>query len=172
MGERKGAATFEGNPLTLEGPELKPGDKAPGFTALDKELKPVTLDDYKGKALIIAAVPSLDTPVCSLETIRFNGEAEKLPRDKAAVLTISMDLPFAQARFCSAEGVEIVRTLSDHRDASFGLAYGTLIKELRLLSRAVFVVSPDGKLTHVEYVKEITNHPDYDKAIAAIKALI
>jgi len=172
MEERQGAAKFEGNPLTLQGPELKPGSAAPDFTVLDAELKPVTLADYKGKALIIAAVPSLDTPVCSLETMRFNEEAKRLPSGKAAVLTISMDLPFAQARFCSAEGVKNVRTLSDHRDASFGLAYGTLIKELRLLSRAVFVVSPDGKLTHVEYVPEITEHPDYDKALEAVKSFI
>jgi thiol peroxidase len=170
MADRPGGATFEGNPLTLQGTELKMGDAAPNFTVLDAELKPVTLADYKGKALMLAAVPSLDTPVCSIETMRFNDEAEKLPGDKVAVLTISMDLPFAQARFCSAEGVKNLRTLSDHKDASFGMAYGTLIKELRLLSRAVFVVSPDGKLTHVEYVPEITEHPDYDKALAAIKA--
>jgi thiol peroxidase len=168
MGERKKAATFQGNPLTLSGPELKPGDKAPAFSCLDAELKPVCLGDYKGKTLLILSVPSLDTPVCSMETIRFNKEAEKLPSDKAAVLTVSMDLPFAQSRFCSAEGVKSVRTVSDHKDAIFGANYGTLIKELRLLSRAVFVVDPKGRITYVEYVKEVTDHPDYDAALAAV----
>jgi len=172
MGERRKAATFQGNPLTLIGPALKPGDKAPAFSCLDAELKPVCLGDYKGKVLLIASVPSLDTPVCNLETIRFNSEAEKLPPDKAAVLTVSMDLPFAQARFCSSEGVRNLKTVSDHKDAIFGANYGVLIKQLRLLSRAIFVVDRKGKIAYVQYVKEITEHPDYDAALAAVRGLI
>lgn len=172
MQERKKAATFQGNPLTLIGPALKPGDKAPAFTCLDAELKPVKLTDFKGMVRVLLAVPSLDTPVCSIETSRFNAEAKKLPKDKVAVLTVSMDLPFAQARFCSAEKIANLKTVSDHRDATFGENYGTLIKQLRLLSRAVFVVDARGKLAYVQYVKEITKEPDYDAALAAVKALI
>jgi len=172
MKERKNAATFQGAPLTLVGPELKPGDKAPAFSCLDEELKPVCLGDFKGKALLLLSVPSLDTPVCSLETIRFNKEAEKLSPDRVAVLTVSMDLPFAQARFCSTEGVKNVKAVSDHKDALFGTNYGTLIKELRLLSRAVFVVDPEGRISYVQYVKEVTEHPDYDAALAAVNKVV
>ena len=158
-----------GNPLTLAGRELKVGDKAPDFTAVDVNMKPVKLSDFKGNVIIISAVPSLDTPVCELQTKRFNEEASKL---NAKILTVSMDLPFAQARWCGAAGVTNVTTLSDHKDASFGAAYGVLIKELRLLARSVFVVDRKGELRYVELVKEITHEPDYDAALKAAKACL
>jgi thioredoxin-dependent peroxiredoxin len=168
MSERSGAVTFQGNPLTLVGSEVKEGNKAPGFELLNNDLSPVKLSSYQGKVVIISAVPSLDTPVCDMETRRFNEEASKLSGD-VEVLTVSMDLPFAQKRWCGAAGVTHVTTLSDHRDAGFGQAYGVLIKELRLLARAVFVVDRQGVVRYVETVKEITNEPDYDKALAAVK---
>ncbi len=166
--ERKGAATFQSNPLTLVGPELKAGDKAPDFKLIDTGLKPVTLADSKGKTRLISVVPSIDTPVCDLQTKRFNQEASKLPAN-VAVLTVSMDLPFAQARWCGVAGADKVQMLSDYQAHAFGQAYGVLIKELQLLSRAIFVIGPDDKIQYVEYVKEITNHPDYDKALGALK---
>ena len=166
--ERKNV-TFKGNPITLIGPELKAGDKAPDFKALGKGLVEVTLAESKGKTRLISVVPSLDTPVCEVQTKRFNEEASKLP-SSVAVYTVSMDLPFAQGRFCTAQHADKITCLSDHRDASFGKAYGVLIKELRLLTRAVFVVGPDDKIQYVEYVKEVTSHPDYDKALNALKA--
>ncbi len=168
MQERKGVITFKGGPLTLIGPEIKVGDTAPNFKVLTNGLQEVTLDHYKGKTLILSVAPSLDTGVCAAQTHRFNKEAENLP-PSVQVLTISADLPFAQGRFCGAENIKI-QTLSDHREMSFGDAYGTHIKELRLEARALFVVGKDGKIKHVEYVKEATNHPDYDKALAAAKA--
>jgi thiol peroxidase len=158
---------MRGNPLTLVGPELKAGQKAPDFSVVGNDLKPVTLADSAGKVRILSVVPSLDTPVCDAQTRRFNEEAAKLP--SIEILTVSMDLPFAQKRWCGAAGVDKVKTVSDHRDASFGSAYGTLIKELRLESRAIFVVDKTGKLTHVEYVKEVAEHPNYDAALAAAK---
>ncbi len=167
--ERKGAVTFKGNPLTLIGQELKAGDKAPAFRVLAKDLSEVTLENSKGKTRLISVVPSLDTPVCELQTQRFNEEASKLPAN-VAVLTISMDLPFAQTRFCSANKADKITALSDHREASFGKAYGVLIKELRLLTRAIFVIGPDDKIQYVEYVKEVTQHPDYDRTLQALKA--
>ena len=170
MSERAGAITIHGNPLTLFGPELKVGDKAPGFTALDNALNPVTLSSFRGKVVVLASVPSLDTPTCDLETRRFNQEAAKLGKG-VAVLTISMDLPFAQKRWCGAADVENVQTLSDHRDAAFGTAYGVLIKELRLLARAVFVVDKAGVIQHVQLVKEVANEPDYAPVLAAVKRL-
>jgi thiol peroxidase len=166
--ERPGAATFLGNPLTVLGPELKPGDKAPEFTVLANDLSAVTLAKTAGKVRLISVVPSLDTPVCDAQTRRFNQEAASLG-DHVAILTISMDLPFAQKRWCGAAGIDRVQTLSDHRDASFGLAYGTLIKELRLESRTIFVVDANDTLRHVEYVKEISTHPNYEAALAAAK---
>jgi thiol peroxidase len=169
--ERAGAATFLGNPLTVIGPELKPGNKAPDFTVLANDLSPVTLAKTAGKVRLISVVPSLDTPVCDAQTRRFNQEAASLG-DKVAILTISMDLPFAQKRWCGAAGVDRVQTLSDHREASFGLAYGTLIKELRLECRAIFVVDSNDTLRHVEYVKEISTHPNYEAALAAAKGAI
>ena len=160
--ERKGVITFQSGPLTLLGPEIKVGDKAPDFKLVDKDLKPVTLADSKGKTRLISVVPSIDTPVCDLQTKRFNQEVAKLPAH-VVVLTVSMDLPFAQARWCGLTGVNNVQMLSDYQDHAFGLAYGVLIKELKLLSRAVFVVGEDDKIRYVEYVKEITQHPDYEK---------
>ena len=167
--ERKGAATFKGNPLTLIGPELKRGDKAPGFQLLANDLSPVTLESFKGKTKLISVVPSLDTPVCDMQTKRFNEEASKLPSD-VVILTVSADLPFAQSRWCGAAHADKIKTLSDHRDAAFGKAYGVLIKELRLLSRSIFVVGPDDKIQYVEYVKEITQHPNYEKALGSLGA--
>ncbi|WP_028783462.1 thiol peroxidase [Thalassobacillus devorans] len=159
--------TFKENPVTLVGEEIKVGDKAPDFKVLANDLSEVTLDDYKDSVKLISVVPSLDTGVCAEQTRRFNEEATQLGDVK--VLTISMDLPFAQKRWCGAEGIENVDTLSDHRDASFGKAYGVLIEELRLLARAVFVVDSENKVTYTEYVSEATNHPDYESAIAAVE---
>ncbi|MEJ5251397.1 MAG: thiol peroxidase [Chthonomonadetes bacterium] len=169
--ERPGAVTFKGQPLTLVGPELKPGDKAPDFTIIDQSLNPVSLKDYAGKIVLLSVVPSLDTGICSAQTKRFNEEAAKLPED-VAILTVSMDLPFAQARFCGAENIDRVKVLSDHRDASFAQAYGTLVKELRLESRAIFVIDRDGTIRYVEYVPEIASHPNYDAALQAVKSLL
>lgn len=166
--ERAGAVTMHGKPLTLLGPELKPGRKAPDFTAVGKGLAPVTLDQFKGKVKIIAAVPSLDTPVCDTETRRFNQEAAKLPGE-VAILTLSMDLPFAQWRWSGAAGVDKVTTLSDWQKAEFGQKYGVLIKDLHLLARAVFVLDKNDTLTHVEYVRELTEHPNYEAALAAAR---
>ncbi|PWA11137.1 thiol peroxidase [Pueribacillus theae] len=158
--------TFKGNPVTLLGNEVKVGDSAPNFTVLDNHLTEKSLDDYEGVRLI-SVVPSLDTGVCDAQTRRFNEEAEKL--GNVTLLTISVDLPFAQKRWCGNAGLEKAITLSDHRDLSFGEAFGVAIKELRLLARAVFVVDSSGKVTYTEYVKEATNHPDYDAAIEAAK---
>jgi len=167
--ERNGAATFKGNPLTLIGPELKRGDRAPSFQLLANDLSPVTLESFKGKTKLISVVPSLDTPVCDAQTKRFNEEASKFPSD-VVVLTVSVDLPFAQGRWCGAAHADKVKTLSDHRDAAFGKAYGVLIKELRLLSRSIFVIGADDKIQYVEYVKEITQHPNYEKALGSLGA--
>ncbi len=166
--ERKGAVTMRGNPMTLVGPEIKPGQKAPGFTLVGKGLQPATLDQFKGKVKIITTVPSLDTPVCDAETRRFNEEASKLPGD-VQILSISMDLPFAQARWCGAAGVDKVTPLSDYRAAEFGQKYGVLIKELHLLARTVFVVDKNDNVTYAEYVKEVAEHPNYEAALAAAR---
>jgi len=171
MSERKGIITFQGNPLTLLGNEPKVGQKAPEFQCLDNGLAPVALSSFRGKVCILTSVPSLDTPVCDLETRRFNEEAANLGGD-VQVITLSMDLPFAQARWCGAAGVSRVKTLSDHRDAGYGLAYGVLIKELRLLTRAVFVVDKEGVLRYSQVVKEITKEPDYDAVLSAVKKLV
>lgn len=160
--------TFKGNPVTLLGNEVKVGDQAPDFKVLANDLSEVTLDDTKGQVRLITAVPSLDTGVCDAETRRFNEEASQLGNVK--ILTVSMDLPFAQKRWCGANGIENVQTLSDHRDLSFGEAYGVAIQELRLLTRAVFVVDSSDTVTYVEYVPEATNHPDYEAAIEAAKS--
>src|SRR5881396_3606887 len=166
--ERPGATTMRGNPLTLIGPELKVGDKAPDFKLVDNGLKDVTLADTGHNVRIISVVPSLDTPVCDTQTKRFNEEVTKLPG--VDILTVSMDLPFAQKRWCGAFGVDRVKMLSDHRSGSFGEAYGTLIKDLRIESRAIFVLDKDNIIRHVEYVKEVADHPNYDAALAAAKA--
>jgi thiol peroxidase len=167
--ERPGAATFKGNPLTLLGPQLKPGDKAPDFEVVDKTMQPVDLAKTAGTARIFSVVPSLDTPVCDMQTKRFNEEAAKLPGVK--IYTISMDLPFAQARWCGAFGIDNIVMLSDHKSGSFGEAYGTLIKEWRIESRAIFVVDKDGIVRHAEYVGEVADHPDYDAALDVARKL-
>jgi thiol peroxidase len=165
--KRQGAATFKGKPLTLVGPQLKVGDKAPDFKLVANDLSEVSLSDFKGKTVVVSVVVSLDTPTCDLQTKRFNEEAGKHP-GLAKILTISADLPFAQARWCGASHASQVQTLSDHRELAFGKSYGVLIDELRLLSRAIFVIGPDGKISYVEYLKEITEHPNYEKALAAL----
>lgn len=162
------SVTFKGNPVTLIGAEVKVGDKAPNFTVLANDLSPVTLEDSKGKVRLISVVPSIDTGVCDAQTRRFNEEAAKL--ENATVLTVSVDLPFAQKRWCAAAGLENVHTLSDHRDLSFGENYGVVMKELRLLARSVFVVDSNDTVTYVEYVGEGTDHPNYEAAIEAVKA--
>jgi thiol peroxidase len=171
MNERSGIITFKGNPFTLIGPELKVGDKAPDFAVVDNGLAPVSLASSAGKVRIISAVPSLDTPVCDAETRRFNQEAAGLPGD-VVVLTISLDLPFAQKRWCGAAGVEKVTTLSDYRDRSFGQNYGVLIKELLLLTRAIFVVDAQDVIRYIQIVPEVTSEPDYAAVIAAAKVLL
>ena len=167
--ERQGAVTFKGNPLTLIGPEVKLGSKAPDFQVLAQDLSPVTLSNLKGKTLLISVTPSLDTPVCDAQARRFNQEAARLPT--VEILNISMDLPFAQKRWCGAAGVDRVNVVSDHKDASFGRAYGTLIKELRLLTRSLFVVDAGGTARYAEYVPEVTSHPNYDAALAAVRQI-
>ena len=170
MKERTGIITMKGNPLTLLGNEVNLGERAPDFIALDPNLTPIKLSSYRGKICVISSVPSLDTPVCDTETRKFNEEAGKLG-DKIQILTISMDLPFAQKRWCGAAGVSKIQTLSDHRDAQFGLAYGVLIKELRLLARAVFLVDQKGDLRYTQLVKEITNEPNYEEIWSELKKL-
>ncbi|MDH3555211.1 MAG: thiol peroxidase [Deltaproteobacteria bacterium] len=171
MQERDGIVTMKGNPITLMGTEPQVGDKAPDFVAIDNDLNPVSFDSFRGKVCIVSSVPSLDTPVCDMETRRFNDEAGRLG-DDVEILTISMDLPFAQKRWCGAAGVDRVQTLSDHRDAAFGQAYGVLIKGLRLLARAVFVVDKEGTIRYMELVKEIASEPDYDSVLTAVKELV
>jgi thiol peroxidase len=168
MEECSGAVTMKGNPLTLLGKQLKVGESAPDFEVLDNDLKPVKLSAYRGKVRVISSVPSLDTPVCDMETRRFNQEAGKLG-DNVVILTISMDLPFANKRWCGAAGVDKVITLSDHREAAFGAAYGVLIKELRLLARAIFVVDQEGMIRYIQLVNEISKEPDYEAVISAVK---
>ena len=167
--ERPGATTLKGNPLTLVGPELKTGDKAPEFEATDNGLQPVTLASTGQAVRIFSVVPSLDTPVCDAQTKRFNEEASRLPG--VEIYTVSMDLPFAQKRWCGAMGVDKVKMLSDHKSGSFGQSYGTLIKELRIESRAIFVVDRNNVVRHAEYVKEVADHPNYDTALAAARGL-
>ena len=169
MEKRTGVVTFAGNPIALLGKEVKVGDKAPAFTLLDNGLGEKTLADYAGKVKVISVVPSLDTGVCDAQTRWFNQNVSKLG-DNVVVLTVSVDLPFAQKRWCGAAGVDKVETLSDHKDASFGTNYGFLIEELRLLSRGVVVINKDNKVTYVEYVPEVTQAVNFDAALEAIKA--
>ena len=169
--ERTGIITFQGNPLTLIGKGVSVGEAAPEFCVLANDPTPRTLADYKGKVLVISVVPSLDTPVCDMQTRRFNTEAAKLS-DNVRILTISCDLPFAQTRWCGAAGVDAVETLSDHRDLSFGTAYGVAIKELRLLSRAVFVICANGVIAYEQIVKEVTHDVDFEAALGAVKACL
>lgn len=168
--ERSGAATFKGNPITLVGPLLKAGDAAPDFTVSKNLLEDVSLKDYAGKIKLISVVPSLDTGVCDAQTRRFNEEAAGLG-DDVVILTISADLPFAQARWCGAAGVDRVITLSDYKSRSFGEAYGVLIKEFQLDMRSIFVVDTNDTITYVEYLGEMTEHPNYEAAIDAVKSL-
>jgi thiol peroxidase len=168
--ERQGAATFKGNPLTLLGPELKAGDKAPDFQAVDKTMQPATLASTRGGVRIFSVVPSLDTPVCDMQTKRFSEEAANNLKG-VKVYTVSMDLPFAQSRWCGAFGVDNVTMLSDHKGGSFGEAYGTLIKEWRILSRAIFVIDQNDVIQHAEYVKEVADHPDYEAAVTKARSL-
>ena len=170
MQERKGIVTMKGQSLTLMGDEIKVGQAAPHFKVLANDLSEVDLSLYEGKTCVICSVPSLDTSVCDVEMRRFNKEAAAFGND-AAVLTISMDLPFAQMRWCGSAGIENVHTLSDHRDASFGKAFGVLIKELRLLARAVFIVDKSGIVQYVQIVNELTNEPDYKAVISAVKKM-
>jgi thiol peroxidase len=170
MKERKGATTFKGDALTLLGAEPKVGEKAPDATLLANNLSPEKISASRGKIAVLVAVPSLDTSVCDTEARKFNEKAAELG-DDVKILVISMDLPFAQARWCGAAGVENVETMSDHRDSSFGIAYGILIKELRLLARSIFVVDKEGVLRYSQLVKEMTNEPDYDEVLEAVKKL-
>lgn len=166
----KRTVTMRGSELALQGKGLFPGDLAPDFEVLDQESNKVRLSQYKGKIKVISVTPSLDTPVCDLQLRRFNSEAGRLPAD-VVVLNISMDLPFAIARFCTAAGIERAKTLSDHRHASFGTAFGVLIEEIRLLARSVFILDKDDRVRYVEIVPEMTNHPDYEKALRALRTL-
>ncbi|MBP7934466.1 MAG: thiol peroxidase [Phycisphaerae bacterium] len=169
MTERSGEITFQGKPLTLIGSVLKVGSEAPHFTLTANDLSDLRCDPYHGKILVLSVVPSLDTPVCATQTRTFNQRATHLAKD-VIVLTVSMDLPFAQRRFCGAEGIDRVMTASDYKHRDFGQAFGVLIKELGLLARAVFVLDRKGKVVHAEYVPEITQEPNYDAALAAVKA--
>lgn len=167
--KRPNAFDFLG-PRTLIGPELRPGDRAPQFTLVNRKLEPVTLEAFAGKPLVISVVPSLDTSVCSKQTQRFNAEAA-VRAGQVNFITVSADLPFAQARWCSSNGAEHIQTLSDHRDMNFGAAYGTLVEDLRIESRAVFVVDRDGIIRYVEYVPVAGQEPNYDAALAALAAI-
>ena len=169
--ERTGVVTFGGNPLTLLGNPVSVGDKAPAFTLIDKDLKEVALSDFAGKVKIISVTPSLDTPVCDLQARRFNDEAQSLS-DAVAVLNVSVDLPFAIARYCADAGLDRVKALSDHREAAFGMSYGVLIKGLRLLARSIFVIDKGDVIRYQEIVPEVTHHPDYDRALAEAKKLV
>ena len=171
MLERKDLVTFKGNPVTLLGDEVKVGDKAPDFTALKTDLSELKLSDYKGKVVILTAFPSIDTSVYALQDQRFNEETGKLKHD-VYIITISVDLPFALGRFCAAEGIENEITVSDHRELDFGYKYGFVIKELRLLERGIVVIDKEGIIKYVEYCTEVTEHPNYDKAIEIVKTLI
>ena len=171
MQEYPNAITMHGNPLTLTGKEISVGDPASDFVALNTDLKPVRLSEYQGKVVVISAVPSLDTPVCDMQTRRFNSEATQLG-DDVVILTLSMDLPFAQKRWCGAAGVDKVVTLSDHKNAEFGESFGMLIKELRLLARAVFVIDREGVVRYIQLVKEVSSEPEYEPVLAAIKEVL
>lgn len=169
--ERDAAVLFKGNPATLLGPEIKVGDAAPDFQVVDNGLQPVTLATDAGKVRLIAVVPSLDTPVCDTMTRQFNQQAAAFP-DSVAVYTISVDLPFAQKRWCGNAGIDKVQTLSDYQERSFGLNYGLLLKGLKLLARAVYVIDQNDKVAYAEVVSEVTAEPDYTAALEAVKQLV
>ncbi|MEG2178121.1 MAG: thiol peroxidase [Bacteroidales bacterium] len=170
MEENKGMVTMMGNPLTLLGKLVKVGDVAPEFTALANDLQPVKLSDFKGKIKVISSIPSIDTGVCAMQTRRFNQEATQLK--EVVILSISCDLPFALGRFCGAEGIDKVHTLSDHLNTDFGLKYGFLIKELRLLNRGILIIDQNDKIVYMELVKENTDLPDFDAALAVLKKMV
>ena len=170
MEKRTDVVTFKGNPITLLGPEIKVGAKAPDFTVLSTSLEPVKLSDFSGQVRIISVVPSIDTAVCSLQTRHFNQDAAQL--DGVVILSVSVDLPFALAKYCAAEGIESVKTLSDHKELDFGLKYGFVIEELRLLARGIVVVDKEDMVRYVEYVREIAEQPDYEKVLAAAKSCL
>lgn len=169
--DRENIVTVKGNPVTLLGEEIKVGQKAPEFKVLTPDLNEVSIDKFKQKVKLIASVPSLDTPVCDSEIKRFNDEAANVSK-KVIVIFVSMDLPFAQKRFCQAYDIKKVKTFSDHKDANFGLNYGVLIKEMRLLSRAIFIIDEENIVRYVEYVKELSSLPDYEAALNALKKII
>lgn len=168
MEERK--VTMHGQPLTLVGKAVQPGEEAPVFYGTGKHLEPVSLEEFGDKTVVVSVFPSIDTPVCSAQMHRFNKVASGSGED-VVIIAISCDLPFALHRYCAAEGIERVVTLSDHKDLDFGLKYGFLIEELRLLSRGIVIIGKDRKIKYVEYVPEITREPDYDQALAALAAL-
>jgi thiol peroxidase len=170
MSGTKRVVTLKGKPLTIVGPELKAGQKAPDFKLLAIDSSEIQLSQRKGKVRLLSVVHSLDTQVCDLQTRRFEAEASKFK--SVVIYAVSMDLPFAQARYCGANNISNLKTLSDHREASFGRAYGVLIEELRLLSRAIFIIDRDDTIRYVEYVPEVTQHPDYNKAIEALKNVV
>lgn len=161
---------MKGNPVTLIGKEIKIGDKAPNFKVIDNDMKVVSFDEFRDKIVLISVVPSLDTGVCEFQTISFNERASEI--DDIVILTISVDLPFAQKRFCVGKGIDKVKVYSDHRDLSFGKEYGFVIDELRLLARGIVLIDKDGTVKYVEYVNEVTDHPDYDRAIEEAKKLV
>ena len=171
MEERSAAVSMHGNPLTLIGKELSVGDSAPDLELLDNDLNPIKLSSFQGKVCVISSVPSLDTPVCDMETRRFNEAAGQLG-DDVVILTVSVDLPFAQKRWCGAAGVENVVTLSDHRDTVFGTAFGVLIKELRLLGRSIFILDRNGIIQYIQNVKELSEEPNYDAVLEAVQKLV
>ena len=171
MKQRSGLVTMKGNPVALVGEEVKVGEPAPDFVVTGTDMAPVHFSSLGGKVCVIYSVPSLDTPVCDRTTRRFNEEATRLGSD-VAVLAISMDLPFAQARWCAAADIKGVQTFSDHREASFGTSYGVLIDGIRLLARAVFVVDRGGTIRHIQIVKEIAEEPDFDATLEAVRKLV
>ncbi|UCD95713.1 MAG: thiol peroxidase [Candidatus Zixiibacteriota bacterium] len=168
MKERNDVVKMRGEPLTLLGDEVKVGDMAPDFAALDADFEPVKLSSFRGKVVVIVAVPSIDTAVCDVETRRFNQEAGKFG-DDVVVLGVSMDLPTAQKRWCAFTGVKRVKMLSDHHDASFGTSFGVLIKELRLLARTIFIIDRDGRIAYIQYATETAHEPKYDEVLKALK---
>ncbi len=171
MMERSNVATFKGSPLTLVGPEIKVGERAPAFKLVGNDLADISSAAFGGKVLVLSVAPSVDTPVCATQTRRFNQEAAGLS-DEVAILSVSLDLPFALTRFCGAEGIERVTTASDYKYRSFGEAYGVYIRELGLLARAVFVVGRDGTVKYAQYVPEVTNEPEYTAALDAVKSAL
>ncbi|MGE4282783.1 MAG: thiol peroxidase [Clostridia bacterium] len=166
------AVTLHGNPLSLRGVDIKIGDKAPDFKAVKQDLSEFNFyKDTAGKIRIISVIPSVDTGVCALQTIRFNQEASNLS-DDIQIITISVDLPFAQGRFCGAEGIKNIQVISDHKDLSFGESYGFVIDELRLLARGIVLIDKDDNVRYLEHVKEVADHPDYDRVLQELKKIV